>query len=595
MADLAPVWQAFLYQQSQDAVYLLDTQGRVLQANPRFAELLGTSPSEAAAQRLWDWDLDHPQARALALLAPGAAAPACFETRWRHGQAGERWVETQWHRSPLAGPAQVLCISRDITDRKRIEAELAENRQMLEVEVYQRTQELRKAVIARTDSEHFLHSVADNLPDMVGYWDASRVLRFANRAYRTWYQGSSDVVGMTRAELIGDPDEDLGELAFGAALAGQAQRFEYLVQRGADERLHARIHYVPDWHGSHADLHVAGVFVLVSDVTSLKDAELRLRALNEQLVAARDRAEAANRAKSAFLANMSHEIRTPMNAMIGLTHLLRRDSADALATERLAKVAAAAQHLLGVVNDVLDLCKIESGTLTLSRSDFPVPAVMARACALVADSARSKGLQLQLHCDGLPPRVRGDPTRLSQALLNLMANAVKFTDKGRIDLSCTVQQRLADGLRLRFAVRDTGIGIAPDRLAQLMGGEVGAESLPGQGSCFWFTASFEPAAPLDDTDQAAAGLGHSPDLAGAPLDAALLSRAAMDALMSQLRMADFAAGAGFRALAPPLQAAIGQAAVQPLAEALARHDYDGALLALHGLRHPNAGAEGRGP
>ena len=411
------------------------------------------------------------------------------------------------------------------------------------------------AMIDRTDSEHFLRSVADNLPDMVGYWDAGRVLRFANRAYRTWFDRGSELVGQVREQVIGSPADDAGELAFAAGLGGRAQHFEYLLKHRDGRQKHARVHYVPDWQGSQNDLHVAGVFVLVSDLTSLKDAELRLQRLNEQLERARDRAESANRAKSVFLANMSHEIRTPMNAIIGLTHLLRRDSADPLATERLTKVSDAAHHLLDVVNDVLDLSKIESGKLTLSRSDFPVAAVMDRACALVADSARSKGLQLQAHCQALPPLLRGDPTRLSQALLNLMANAVKFTDKGRIDLSCTVEQRLPDALRLRFAVRDTGIGVASDRLgqlfnnfeqadnscsrrhggtglglaitrrlAQLMGGEVGAESQPGLGSCFWFTASFEPAVPLDDTDPAAASPARSPDLASPSSDTAVLSQ-----------------------------------------------------------------------
>lgn len=124
---LDPAWQVVLYQQSQDAVYLLDTQGRVLQANPRFAELLGLRPADAAALRLWDWDIDHPQAQALALLVPGAAAPAGFKLRWRHRQGGERWVETRLQRSPQAGPARLLCISRDITARHQTDVSLRQS------------------------------------------------------------------------------------------------------------------------------------------------------------------------------------------------------------------------------------------------------------------------------------------------------------------------------------------------------------------------------------------------------------------------------------------------------------------------------------
>ncbi|OYV02184.1 MAG: hypothetical protein CFE45_01510, partial [Burkholderiales bacterium PBB5] len=241
-------------------------------------------------------------------------------------------------------------------------------------------------------------------------------------------------------------------------------------------------------------------------------------------VAARDRAEQANRAKSAFLANMSHEIRTPMNAIIGLTHLMQRDMRDDVSSERLSKVSEAAHHLLDVINDVLDLSKIESGKLRLEQTDFPVDAVLSRACALVADRARGKGLELVVSSEGVPPVLHGDPTRLSQALLNLMSNAVKFTDHGSIVLRCELEAATPEALRLRFSVRDTGIGVPADRidslfnafeqadtsttrrfggtglglaitqrLSQLLGGDVGVESQPGQGSCFWFTARFERA------------------------------------------------------------------------------------------------------
>jgi CheY-like chemotaxis protein/nitrogen-specific signal transduction histidine kinase len=269
---------------------------------------------------------------------------------------------------------------------------------------------------------------------------------------------------------------------------------------------------------------VAGIFVLLSDISEAKQAELRLQAMNEQLVAARDRAEAANRAKSAFLANISHEIRTPMNAIIGLTHLMQRDAGPGAGADRLGKISDAAHHLLDVINDVLDLSKIESGKLRLEKTDFPIDAVLSRACALVAERARAKGLEVVLQSDGVPTLLRGDPTRVSQALLNLMSNAVKFTDHGSIVLRCELMGADADALRLRFSVRDTGVGVPADkvadlfnafeqadtsttrrfggtglglaitrRLALLMGGDVGVHTVQGQGSCFWFTGNFERA------------------------------------------------------------------------------------------------------
>ncbi|HEX6364468.1 MAG TPA: ATP-binding protein, partial [Albitalea sp.] len=221
----------------------------------------------------------------------------------------------------------------------------------------------------------------------------------------------------------------------------------------------------------------------------------------------------------AFLANMSHEIRTPLNAIIGLTHLLERDAADGVQRDRLHKVGDAAQHLLQVLNDILDLSKIDAGKLVLEMADFSLAGLLERTCALVAEDAQAKGLLLHADADGLPDALRGDPTRLSQALLNLLSNAVKFTERGSVGLRGTLLGEDAGGLLVRFEVRDTGIGISADdqarlfaafeqadtsttrryggtglglaitrHLAALMGGEIGVASTPGEGSTFWFTA-----------------------------------------------------------------------------------------------------------
>jgi two-component system sensor histidine kinase/response regulator len=238
-----------------------------------------------------------------------------------------------------------------------------------------------------------------------------------------------------------------------------------------------------------------------------------------QLAEAQRRAEAANMAKSSFLANMSHEIRTPMNAIVGLTHLLRRASPRPDQADKLVKIEAAAQHLLSIINDILDLSKIEAHRLELERTDFPLSAIVDHVYSLVAESARAKGLQLSVECDAVPSWLRGDPTRLRQALLNYAGNAIKFTEHGRVVLRAELLQQDGDRVLLRFAVEDTGVGIAADklsglfeefqqldasttrryggtglglaitrRLAQLMGGDAGAQSQQGKGSCFWFTA-----------------------------------------------------------------------------------------------------------
>ncbi|MEY4750124.1 MAG: hypothetical protein RIQ60_2338 [Pseudomonadota bacterium] len=238
------------------------------------------------------------------------------------------------------------------------------------------------------------------------------------------------------------------------------------------------------------------------------------------LAVAKDAAEAASRAKSAFLANMSHEIRTPLNAILGLNHLLARDTHDARQRDRLGKVGTAARHLLQILNDILDLSRIEAGRMVLVEADFDRDDWLTAALDMVGAAASAKGLELVLKVGELPARLHGDRTRLTQSLANLLSNAVKFTDAGWVSVSAELQAVAPDGrLLLRVEVSDTGIGIPLDaqaglfsafaqadasstrehggtglglaltrHLATLMGGEVGLSSRPGAGTSVWFSA-----------------------------------------------------------------------------------------------------------
>jgi two-component system sensor histidine kinase/response regulator len=249
---------------------------------------------------------------------------------------------------------------------------------------------------------------------------------------------------------------------------------------------------------------------------------IKIEAARKELERKAEELVQVSKYKSEFLANMSHEIRTPMNAIIGLTHLLHRTCQEPAQVERLTKIDDAAEHLLSIINDILDLSKIESGKLTLERMDFKLGSVFDHVQSLLKEQCKSKGLKLELDLADELPWLKGDATRLRQALLNYASNAVKFTEQGTICLRVKPLNETDDGILVRFEVQDTGIGIGPDKLAglfqafqqadvsttrkyggtglglvitrrlvELMGGESGARSELGRGSTFWFTARFK--------------------------------------------------------------------------------------------------------
>ncbi len=414
-------------------------------------------------------------------------------------------------KSPLyddGGNIWGLCgVSTDITERKHMEEELVRHRQHLESLVAQRTNALE-------DANESLQNTLFAM-DRVGIGVAWNDVRDGRFLYAN--QEACRQLGYTWEELkalrildvnLEFPTAALDQLARDMRESGKPFRVETLHRRKDASfypvEITTYLHRNPDH-----DWFIA----FYNDISLRKQFEA-------ELIQARDAAEAANRAKSSFLANMSHELRTPMNAIMGMTGMALRHATDARLKGQLEKVEQASQHLLSVINDILDISKIEAEKLTLEQVSFRLGTLHENLTSLIGHKVAEKGLNLVIDLpeDLARQAFVGDPLHLTQILVNLAGNAVKFTERGRITLRVRVEEDNWSGVLLRYEVEDTGIGVAPQdqprlftafeqadgsmtrryggtglglaiskRLAALMGGAIGMHSEPGRGSTFWFT------------------------------------------------------------------------------------------------------------
>lgn len=379
---------------------------------------------------------------------------------------------------------------------------------------------LRRQVQAQTgEIDHqraFLRQIIDMCPNFIFVKDRAGRFTLANRAL-------AEAHGRKPEDFVGKTDADVGSSEQEAAayhrddLEVMDSRREKVVQEEPHTDIAGRLLWMhtvkrPLLGPEGTSTHVLGVS---NDVTVHKQVEATLQK-------ARAAAEAANQAKSEFLANMSHEIRTPLNGIIGMSELCLDTGLSREQREYIETVQLSADGLLNVINDILDFSKIEAGKLALDSSEFDIRQTIDTALKMLALRAHQKRLELACDiCPDVPERATGDANRLRQVLLNLVGNAIKFTERGEVVVSVSVENRTQDGITLRFTVRDTGIGIAAERqqlifnpfvqadssttrqyggtglgltistrLVTMMGGSIGLESEVGRGSKFHFTAQF---------------------------------------------------------------------------------------------------------
>ena len=499
-------------------VALNNEQGEITYLNPAFVDLFGYTSEDIPSLTEW-WPLAYPdmayrqwvadnwaerieQAR----LHAKAFEPLEISIRAKDGRTCFILASAASLEESFLGEHMVVLF--DITERKQVELTIQNSRRLLQ-------------------------AVIDNVPMRVFWKDLELNYLGCNPTF------AHDAGKESPADLIGKDDYQLG-------WANEAERYRSddrkVIASGKSILNFEEPQTTPDGHQmwlrtskvplKNQNDETFGLLGIYEDITERKQTESELAAYRsglehlvkdrtQELNSAKLAAEAANIAKSTFIANMSHEIRTPMNAIVGFSELIISQGGNLTDKQAsyLTKIAEASNHLLSIINDILELSKIEAGKLQLEHMEFDCSDVLDKVASLFRERVQNKGLTFQIEVPDIPHRCIGDPTRLTQMLLNYLSNAVKFTEQGSITLRAAAVEETDTDLLMRFEVQDTGKGVSTEEqsrlfvafeqadssitrkhggtglglaitkhLAEWMGGEVGVESKPGQGSTFSFTA-----------------------------------------------------------------------------------------------------------
>jgi PAS domain S-box-containing protein len=512
-----------LLESPDERVFFKDLESRLVMVSAGF--LAGIAPGRTLDQLVGKTDFDlfsRPHAAAAFeddkyVVSTGRPIVAKIERETFHDRP-DAWVSTT--KLPLRDERGVIIgtwgIARDVTAQIEAEQELSASREQL------RASERQYRLV-------FEHNPQ---PSFVYDRETLRIVVVSNAAIACYGYSREEFLSMTIRDL--SPEEEREELDNYIAGPGDG------ALRGLVRR--AWLHRYKD--GSLVDVEVTSDDIVLDGracrIVLCQDVTARNRAIAE-LAVARDQAVEASKVKSAFLANVSHEIRTPMNGVIGMNELLLDTDLDDEQRSYAEQVARSGDQMMAIINDILDLSKIEAGQFELDVADFDLRDAIGQACAAASFEAHAKGLQLTVQFDDqLPASVRGDGRRLQQILLNLVANAVKFTAEGSVAVSVTGRPDSGDGPMVRIDVADTGIGIDPQALDRMfepftqadasttrnyggtglglaiarelterMGGRIGASSQPGRGSCFWFELPLAPPAAAADDGRAVAAAAQA--------------------------------------------------------------------------------------
>ena len=504
--------QQALIESTSDGIHMLDMAGLLIEANPAFLNMLGLDRSAIGKITIDDYDVSENSSLTRERIRQISESDQIHVLERRHRRADGQEIDVEVHCQRFKAGSQNILIasSRDISARKEAESRIRQ-----------------------------LSTAVEQSPESILITNTEAHIEYANAAFM-------QISGYTWDELKGQNPKLLSagetppatyEAMWATLLRGEIWSGELINRRKNSQKYieSATISPIRQTNGI-----ITHYLAIKQDITEKKQIETELTAYRSQLEAmvtartaeltaanqalgrANLAAESGARSKAAFLANMSHEIRTPMNGIIGMLHILRRTGLNPKQESCFDKISSSTKHLLTLINDILDLSKIDAGKLSIENIPVAIEQIPLNVASIVSANARNRGLQVRVDTAPLPAALLGDATRITQALLNYASNAVKFTEHGEIILRTRIDSENAREICLCFEVEDTGIGISPEvlarlfsafeqadssttrqyggtglglaitrNLASLMGGKAGARSTPGVGSVFWFTVRLQ--------------------------------------------------------------------------------------------------------